>query len=78
MNPFPAFLHPSFGKIAIVVMTTVFPLLAADPKPTQVLQNMKRVADWQIANPSKLKIHDWTQAPFFMGLASLYQVSIMT
>ncbi len=75
MNPFPASLHPSFGKIAIVVMATVFQLLAADPKPAQVLQDMKRVADWQIANPSKHKIYDWTQAPFFMGLASLYQVS---
>ena len=36
---------------------------------------MKRVADWQIANPSKHKIHDWTQAPFFLGLTALHQVS---
>ncbi|RYD48748.1 MAG: DUF4861 domain-containing protein [Verrucomicrobiaceae bacterium] len=36
---------------------------------------MKRVADWQIANPSKHPIHDWTQAPFFLGLSSLHQVS---
>lgn len=36
---------------------------------------MKRVADWQIANPSKHEIHDWTQAPYFLGLAGLHQVS---
>jgi len=48
---------------------------AADPKPAEVLREMKRVADWQIANPSKHKITDWTQAPFFLGLFNLHQVS---
>lgn len=75
MNQSTASRHISLGKIAIIVMATISPLLAADPKPEQILQDMKRVADWQIANPSKHAIHDWTQAPFFMGLASLYQVS---
>lgn len=53
----------------------VSPLAAADPKPDEILRDMKRVADWQIANPSKDPIHRWTQAPFFMGLSSLHQVS---
>ena len=50
-------------------------LPAADPTPAGIIADMKRVADWQIANPSRHPIHDWTQAPYFMGLESLYQVS---
>lgn len=48
---------------------------AADPTPAAVLAEMKRVADWQLANPSKHALHDWTQAPFFLGLFNLHQVS---
>lgn len=51
------------------------PLSAAEPTPVAILKDMKRVADWQLANPSKHPVHDWTQAPFFMGLGNLYQVS---
>ena len=36
---------------------------------------MKRVADWQLANPSRHAVHDWTQAPFFLGLSALHHVS---
>jgi unsaturated rhamnogalacturonyl hydrolase len=50
-------------------------LPAADPTPADVLGEMKRVADWQIAHPSKHRITDWTQAPFFLGLSNLHQVS---
>ena len=64
-----------FGKFLILVLATVSPLVAADPKPDAILNDMKRVADWQIANPSKHAVHDWTQAPFFLGLASLRQVT---
>jgi len=45
------------------------------PTPDNVVHAMKRVADWQIANPSKHHITNWTQAPFFIGLSNLYQVS---
>lgn len=48
---------------------------AAEPTAESVLTDMKRCADWQIANPSKHAIHDWTQAPYFLGLYNLYQVS---
>ena len=75
MNALTASRHSYFGKLATVILATISPLLAADPKPAQIVQDMKRVADWQIENPSKHAIHDWTQAPFFLGLASLYQVS---
>ena len=63
------------GKPALILLATVSPLLAADPTPVAILTDMKRVADWQIANPSEHKIYDWTQAPFFLGLTNLYQVS---
>lgn len=56
-------------------MAGISPLLSAAPKPESILHDMKRVADWQIENPSKHPIHDWTQAPFFLGLFNLHQVS---
>lgn len=66
---------PTLRTVALFALATLSPLSAADPKPAAILTDMKRVADWQIANPSKHPIHDWTQAPFFMGLANLHQVS---
>lgn len=64
-----------FRKFLLLLLATICPLAAADPRPAEILKDMQRVADWQLANPSKHKIHDWTQAPFFLGLANLYQVS---
>ncbi|MES2922080.1 MAG: glycoside hydrolase family 88 protein [Verrucomicrobiota bacterium] len=63
------------GNLVLMALATICPLAAADPQPAEILKDMERVADWQMANPSKHAIHDWTQAPFFLGLASLYQVS---
>lgn len=63
------------GKFLLFAVASALPLAAADPKPAEILRDMKRVADWQLANPSKLAAHNWTQAPFYMGLASLHQVS---
>lgn len=63
------------GSLLLLALSPLSPLDAAEPKPAEILRDMKRVADWQIANPSKHKIHDWPQAPFFMGLANLHQVS---
>jgi hypothetical protein len=69
-------LHRStLGKVLLFTLATVSPLFAADPKPEEIVKDMKRVADWQIENPSKHAVHDWTQAPFFLGLASLHQVT---
>ena len=75
MQPSIASRRSIVGKLAVVLLATISPLAAADPKPADILKDMKRVADWQIANPSKHKIHDWTQAPFFLGLSALHQVS---
>jgi rhamnogalacturonyl hydrolase YesR len=63
-----------YGKILLIALAGILPL-SADPKPADILQDMKRVADWQLANPSKHAAYDWTQAPFYMGLANLHQVS---
>ena len=65
----------AFGKLALILLASSCPLAAAEPSTAAILQDMKRVADWQIANPSTHAVHDWTQAPFFLGLASLYHVS---
>lgn len=66
---------PFVGQILLLVLAAVSPLMAADPKAADIVVDMKRVADWQIANPSKHAIHDWTQAPFFLGLSNLHQVT---
>ncbi len=64
-----------FGKFLLLALATVSPLAAAEPKPAEIYQDMKRVADWQISNPSPHAVHDWTQAPFYLGLVNLHQVS---
>ncbi|MCP5549035.1 MAG: glycoside hydrolase family 88 protein [Akkermansiaceae bacterium] len=66
--------------LRFLAATTIFAAVstrpaAADPSVPDVLREMKRVADWQIANPSKHPVTDWTQAPFYLGLLELHQVS---
>ena len=46
-----------------------------DPNARVILEDMKRVPDWQFANPSKHSHQDWTNAPFFLELSNLYQAS---
>lgn len=58
-----------------VLLLATLPLAAADPAPNAILKDMRRVADWQLANPSEHDLDDWTQAPFFLGLSELSQVS---
>ena len=43
--------------------------------PTAVLTVMQRVADWQLANPSKHKPTDWTQAAGYTGMMALAGIS---
>jgi rhamnogalacturonyl hydrolase YesR len=79
MHPTARPLRPShrsaFGNALLFLLAALAPLTAADPQPAAVLKDMQRVADWQLANPSKHALHDWTQAPFFLGLENLHQVS---
>ncbi len=68
-------------RLALALLFLLLPCLAADgvraadPVAEDVLRDMKRVADWQIAHPSKHRITDWTHGPYFLGLFNLHQVS---
>lgn len=44
-------------------------------KPDQALATMKKVADWQMANPSKHNVRGWEQSAFYAGMMALYDVS---
>ena len=59
---------------ALMAATTA-PLQAAEPTASDITADMKRVANWQLANPPKHPARDWTQAPFYLGLAELSEVS---
>lgn len=48
---------------------------AAKPQPKQVLAVMERVADWQLANPSKHAKTDWTQGAGYAGIMALAGIS---
>lgn len=63
------------GKFVAVIAVVISPLHATEPTPADILKDMQRVADWQLENPSKHDLDDWTQAPFFLGLTELSQVS---
>ncbi|HEX5344753.1 MAG TPA: glycoside hydrolase family 88 protein [Duganella sp.] len=49
------------------------PSAAVNPKA--VLSVMERVADWQLANPSKHRPDDWTQAVGYNGIMALANIS---
>ncbi len=55
--------------------TSLTPSGTAAPTVESVTSQMKRVADWQLDHPSKHPITDWTQAPFYLGLVNLHQVT---
>lgn len=65
----------SISILAFSAIGFVFPLASAAPKPEDIIRDMKRVADWQLANPSKYGTDDWTQSPFYLGLLDLHQVT---
>jgi unsaturated rhamnogalacturonyl hydrolase len=59
---------------ALISLFTSFQLLAqpqAASNPMDILNEMQRVADWQLANPSTNKPTDWTQAAGYAGFMAL-------
>ncbi len=48
---------------------------APELSPQAVLDVMQRVADWQLANPSKHKTTDWTQGAGYDGIMALAGIS---
>ena len=63
------------GKCLLLLLAAVSPLAAADPTPEAVVKDMRRVADWQLANPSKHPATDWTQAAGYTGMMALAGIS---
>lgn len=57
------------------LLLATHPLTADETTSGDILKDMRRVADWQLENPSKHPLHHWTQAPFFLGLSELSRVS---
>jgi rhamnogalacturonyl hydrolase YesR len=49
--------------------------LSPEMTPRAILKAMQRVADWQLANPSKHKTTDWTQGAGFAGMMALAGIS---
>lgn len=44
---------------------------AAELTPATVLSTMQRVADWQLANPSRHRTTDWTHGALYAGMMAL-------
>jgi unsaturated rhamnogalacturonyl hydrolase len=66
-----------FAVAAVVLLAVKLPAQSASPEisPKVVLDVMQRVADWQLANPSKHKTTDWTQGAGDAGIMALAGIS---
>lgn len=49
--------------------------LPEDMQPAQIQSIMSKVADWQLANPSKHQTADWTHGALFAGLTAWAQMA---
>ena len=49
--------------------------LPEEMQPEQIRSVMTKVADWQIANPSKHHTADWTHAALFAGMTAWAQMA---
>ena len=67
-------MHPVLRLTALCVVS-IAPLARATPPPAEVLAVMERVADWQLANPSKHPATDWTCGAGWTGMMALASVS---
>ena len=65
--------------LAVILSFSAVPLPAfaatSEITPKAVLNVMQRVADWQLANPSKHKATDWTQGAGDAGMMALAGIS---
>src|SRR5207237_396494 len=59
----------------LAVSTPALPQEPVPPKADEVLAIMKKVAGWQMANPSSHSPTDWTQGVYYTGMMALYNVS---
>jgi rhamnogalacturonyl hydrolase YesR len=76
----------SWGAIHVALLTSVVSVLSpvvlpcsaqdqATPSAATILKTMERVADWQLANPSKHPPGDWTQGAGYTGMMALSGIS---
>lgn len=61
--------------IAFVSTASAAETVPAPPKPADVLASMERVADWQLANPSKQARDGWVQSAGYAGMMALAEIS---
>jgi rhamnogalacturonyl hydrolase YesR len=77
-------LRIQFVFIITVIFTVqlIFPATLKQTNPfnpvfekKEILKIMKRVADWQLTNPSGTELWEWHYGPFYAGLMSLYKTN---
>jgi len=83
-QPRPLLLHAAL-LAAFSLLLPTSPALAAgvsaataqapSAQAAQILSTMERVADWQLANPSRHRPDDWTQAVGYNGMMALVGIS---
>ncbi|MBL7760191.1 MAG: glycoside hydrolase family 88 protein [Sediminibacterium sp.] len=64
----------------LVSVLLQYPVIAQQKKPAssgvrkeEILPLIKKVADWQLANPTGKELNSWEYGPFYIGLMSVYQ-----
>jgi unsaturated rhamnogalacturonyl hydrolase len=60
---------------AVLSAQPTFAETPAAPRAADVLAIAEKAADWQIANPSKHPLTDWTQAAWYAGMMALADIS---
>jgi len=60
---------------ACLALVLCSPVLRAESNQAEVVALMERVADWQLAHPSKWKPHEWHNGAFYAGVMALAEVS---
>lgn len=70
-----SFAHLLICLAGIFFLKTPVEAIAAETSPKTVLEVMQRVADWQLAHPSKHRADDWTQGAGYAGFMALAGIS---
>ncbi len=71
----PLMLGATADAIAAPAPVPAGPPLSGAVAPQAILAAMERVADWQLANPSKHRPTDWTQGAGYTGIMALAGIS---
>jgi rhamnogalacturonyl hydrolase YesR len=58
-------------RLSLLIVLFATSTFAQDLKPDAVITTMKKVADWQLANPGKHATTDWTQGALYAGMMAL-------